>query len=75
MGKRQFRVAQKDLLSKAAELQGQKVQVMLENNRVLTGLVRQVSVDEMLIEDALFNLHRLSLHDVWEVVYDKETLY
>ena len=75
MGKRQYRVAQKDLVSKAAELQGQKVQVIMENNRVFSGLVHWVSVTELVVEDARFNLHRLSPDDVREVVYDKETLY
>ena len=75
MGKRQYRVAQKDLLNKAAELLGQKVQVILANNRVFSGLVQQVTATEVVLKDARFNLHRLSPNDVREVVYDKETLY
>jgi small nuclear ribonucleoprotein (snRNP)-like protein len=75
VGKRQYRVAQKDIVSKAAELQGQKVQVILENNRVFSGLVQEVSVTEVVLKDARFNIHRLSPDDVREVVYDKETLY
>jgi small nuclear ribonucleoprotein (snRNP)-like protein len=75
VGKRQYRVAQKDIVSKAAELQGQKVQVILENNRVFSGLVQEVSATEVVLKDARFNIHRLSPDDVREVVYDKETLY
>lgn len=75
MGKRQFRIGQKDLMAKADELLGQKVQVILEGNRVLTGLLQVLSSSELLLKDARFNLHRISPNDVWEVVYDRETLY
>ncbi len=75
MGKRQYRVAPKELLNKAAELQGRKVQVILENNRVFSGLVQEVTATAVVLKDARFNLHRLSPNDVREVVYDKETLY
>ncbi len=75
MGKRQFRISQKDLMSKASDLQGQKVQVILEENRVITGVVQDLSDAELLIQDARFNLHRISPDHVREVVYDRETLY
>ncbi len=75
MGKRQFRVSQKDLVSKAGDLQGQKVQVILEGNRVITGAIQDLSATELLVQDARFNLHRISPAHVREVVYDRETLY
>ncbi|QNF32380.1 hypothetical protein HUW51_06410 [Adhaeribacter swui] len=75
MGKRQFRVSQKDLISKAGDLQGQKVQVILEENRVITGVIQDLSATELLVQDARFNLHRISPDHVREVVYDQETLY
>ncbi len=75
MGKRQFRISQKDLVSKAGDLQGQKVQVIMEANRVITGVVQDLSATELLVQDARFNLHRISPSHVREVVYDRETLY
>lgn len=75
MGKRQFRIGQKDLIQKASELEGQKAQVILHNNLVFTGLIQKITSSEVLVKDARFNLHRISAHDVLEVVYDQETLY
>ena len=75
MGKRQFRIGQKELVQKASELEGQKAQVILNNNRVLTGLLLKVTASEVLVKDGRFNLHRISQTDVLEVVYDLETQY
>ena len=75
MGKRQVRIAQKDIAGQAPELIGQKAQIILENNRVITGRVQHVTADALTVRDARFNIHQLAANDVWEVVYDKETLY
>ncbi|QMU27405.1 hypothetical protein [Adhaeribacter radiodurans] len=75
MGKRQFRISQKEMLSKTNELLGRKVQVILAGNRVLTGSIEDLSASELLLKDARFNLHRILPNDVREVVYDQETLY
>ncbi|PSR56683.1 hypothetical protein AHMF7605_25895 [Adhaeribacter arboris] len=75
MGKRQFRIGQKDLLNKSDDLLGRKIQVILNNNRVLSGSLEVLSASELLLKDARFNLHRISPNDVREVVYDQETLY
>lgn len=75
MGKRQFRIGQKDLIAKAGELEGQKAQVILNNNRVLTGLLQKITPSEVLLKDGRFNLHRIAPDDVLEVMYDRETLY
>lgn len=75
MGKRQVRIAQKDIARQAPELIGQKAQIILENNRVFTGRVQHVTAEALTVQDARFNIHQLAANDVWEVVYDKETLY
>ena len=76
MGKRQFRIFRKDLLSRRFELlQSPAVQVVLRNKVVLTGKLKELDEKGVELQDLRFNYHTFPLEQVEEMIYDVEAPY
>ena len=75
MGKRQFRILRKDLLPKQADMVGKTGHVILADHVVLTGLIRAISADHLILENARSGRHQINMATITEVVYDQETEY
>ena len=74
MGKRQFRVFQKDLAQKGPEITGRDVHIILSDNRVFHGTLNEFSDVSLCIIDYRQRLHTFGLGEIQELVYDLETL-
>jgi hypothetical protein len=75
MGKRQFRILQKDLLPKQAEMVGRKGHVILADHVVHNGLILGISASHLTLENSRSGQHQLNMATILEVVYDQETEY
>jgi len=76
MGKRQTRIFRKDIPQHVQQLLAQKsVQVVLRNKVVLTGLLLQVSPEQLQLQDYRFHKHTLPVEQVEEIIYDTEAAY
>ncbi|SFG42012.1 hypothetical protein [Pontibacter chinhatensis] len=76
MGKRQFRIFRKDLLSRRFELlQSPAVQVVLRSKVVLAGKLKELDEKGAELQDLRFNYHTFRLEQVEEMIYDVEAPY
>lgn len=76
MGKRQFRIFRKDLLSRRFELlQSPAVQVVLRSKVVLAGKLKELDEKGAELQDLRFNYHAFPLEQVEEIIYDVEAPY
>ena len=75
MGKRQFRILQKDLLPKQGEMIGRKGHVILADHVVLNGLILGISASHLTLENSRSGQHQVRMATILEVVYDQETEY
>ncbi|MDX5346543.1 MAG: hypothetical protein LPJ89_03555 [Hymenobacteraceae bacterium] len=70
MGKRQIRISVKQLLSRQPEFLNRELQVVLQNQTVVQGLLQAVTDQEVLVLDGRKHAHRLPLNQVQELVLD-----
>ena len=75
MGKRQFRILQKDLLPKQGEMIGRKGHVIQTDHVVVHGRILDIYPGAINVENARSGLHHIPMATVFEVVYDQETEY
>jgi hypothetical protein len=75
MGKRQFRILQKDLLPKQAEMVGRQGHVILADHVVHSGLILGISASHLILENSRSGKLQFSMAAILEVVYDQETEY
>ncbi|MCC9138071.1 hypothetical protein ACFSKU_03335 [Pontibacter silvestris] len=76
MGKRQTRILRKDIVQHAQELlQRPVVQVVLRNRVVLHGSLKQVTAEQLVMQDQREGRHVMPLPQIEEIIYDRETAY
>ncbi len=76
MGKRQVRIFQSDIEKHLPELFLQSaVQVILNNNVVLTGSLSKSGKGGLTLQDFRFGKHEFKAEEIIEVIYDIEAPY
>lgn len=76
MGKRQYRVFRRDITARTQELlQQRSVQVVQRNKAVLQGQLLKLGSIQLELLDGRNHTHMVPLHEIEEIIYDKETAY
>ena len=75
MGKRQFRIFQKDILSNRDQLLRLDVHVILWTNIVLQGIVTELMDGQLTLQNHRLHQQTIDLTEIEEIVYDKEAAY
>jgi hypothetical protein len=75
MGKRQFRIPGKNILSNNAVLLGKEVNLLMKNNIVFHGVITGWDEKSILIKDMRLNKHTFPLSHIEEIIIDHTSLY
>jgi hypothetical protein len=75
MGKRLFRIFQKDISSRLTSLTGIELNLIMKNNSTFHGIINDVKDNQINFKDLRNQKHLLRVEDIIEIVYDKESAY
>ncbi len=75
MGKRQVRIAAKDLTTKINDLIGLEINIVTRSARPLFGVLKKVDKDKLIIKNLRLHTITCPIDDVLEIIYDKEAAY
>lgn len=75
MGKRLYRILQKDILSKINSLKDIELNVILSNNTTYLGYIVDSGQDYIRLKDTRNKILQFSISEIVEIIYDKEAAY
>lgn len=75
MGKRLYRIFEKDLPLQINALCGTTINVVLKNKKTVHGILVSAGKTEIVVMDPRHDKHSIKLEDISEVVYDKEAAF
>ena len=74
MGKRLHRVGPDEFGASIPDLQGKKVNIILQNGIVYFGTLEGISGDVITFKDLRFHKHKFALSELLEIIYDEKTV-
>lgn len=75
MGKRLIRIFQKDIPSRINSLINMDINLVLKNNTTIRGVLKKAEHTTFLLEGGRHEIHTVSLDEIVELIYDKESAF
>jgi hypothetical protein len=75
MGKRLYRIFEKDIPSKVSILRNSEINVVLKNKKTYFGILMDSKADALILKDPRMGIHQFPFSEISEIVYDGEAAY
>lgn len=75
MGKRQVRIAAKDLKATINDLIGREINIVTRSARPIFGVLKKADKEVLIIKNLRLNTVKCPIAEIIEIIYDKEAAY
>ena len=72
MSKRLVRIYPQNVFFKLEKAAGLEINAVMQSGRTYLGKITSVTIDSLIIKDTRNHSHKLSLSDLYEIVYDQD---